>query len=472
MICSLAFQVVLHFAIPLMPHSLNDPAWYYMFKCWLFDGVWINDEIYPSFQSPVLYYCSLGYPLLLYMAELLSRITGASFSFFILTLQLICYLLSARLLWMVCSRWIGHTATYLTILFYLWYLPFFNYAHFLMSETWFILSMLTVIYTFQRALYSEKKLWLALCFLVAGYAFLVRPVAGVMFPLLAAVFFFGRSAHKSKLNIVLCSLFFFLFPLVQSGFNKVVFSTWKLREGFAWNFWNRVVAEDGYDPLQSRATLKIADKLRTPPFNITNSRWWEITSQLSVNGMQPEEIQKYCMEVCVDGVKKNFGLYLRNTLKNGLWVLPTHQQESILIFKTREEYFLALQTYESKQHAPLLKELYGQSFETNAFEAFFLKAYTAWSIAFQPFAEHWFHVLLFCLVLAGMILFILKIKIKGQREYLLLFVFSLTLCMSVAACAFEVMHFRYYMPSLVLSGMLAAYSLKTLSDIIRQKFRK
>ena len=98
-----------------------------------------------------------------------------------------------------------------------------------------IRDRLCSIYLFQLGISKQQLKWIALGFFVSGYTFLVRPVAGVMLPILLLLTLFRPEFKKVKLQVLSASLCFFLFPLIQAGFNKVVYDTWSLREGFSWN---------------------------------------------------------------------------------------------------------------------------------------------------------------------------------------------------------------------------------------------
>ena len=76
--------------------------------------------------------------------------------------------------------------------------------------------------------------------------------------------------------------------------------------------------EDGYDPNRSNATIEMKVTLKNPNFVAQGGYWWDITSQLSNLGMQPKEIQEYCSQICLDGIKDNPISYLKTSLKRGL----------------------------------------------------------------------------------------------------------------------------------------------------------
>jgi hypothetical protein len=445
-----------------MPHYLNDPAWYYMYKAYVFEGIWIHEELYPSFKEPVLYHCSLGYPLLLYISGGISSLFGCSFAAVLLQIQFVVYLLSARFLWLICLPYSGKTITTCMVLVFLWFMPFFNYAHLVMSESWFIGCLLATIYVFIKAIKSEKRSLLILSFLLAGYTFLIRPVGGLLFPVMLTILFSSATGPKKKLLVSGFSLLFFVLPIVQSGFNKVVFSTWTIREGFSWNVWNRIVAEDGFDPNSSLATTQLRKKLNDSSFIASNGHWWDITFQLSAKGIQAKEIQDYCMSICKDGFKAHPFRYAAITLQRGLWELPTVTHETFYIYPEGKQYSDYLRSYSSKHHDPLLKVLNAQNFEGNSFSGFLLKVYSAWNSLFLKLNTRFVYILLYLIVIAASISWLIRFLKTRKVEPLRLLLVFLSLGISTAACAFEILHDRYYLPVIVLNVMIAGIFLTQL----------
>ncbi len=450
LLITLVAQCLVHLAVPLMPHFLNDPAWYYMFKMFLFEGIWIHEDLYPSFTAPVLYYCSLGYPLLLYMAEGISSLFDCSFATVLLQIQFGCYVLSARLIYLLCRPESGRKLSLIIVLLYLWFLPFFNYAHLLMSETWFITCLLASIYCFQRGVLNQKQGWIILAFCITGYTFLVRPVAGVILPIAFVALLIHPYFKQQRIHLTLAASCFLIFPFIQSGFNQIVYHTWALREGFSWNLWNRVVNEDGYDPNRSAATFSMRNQLHEPTFLAQSGHWWDITSQLSQKGLQPAEIQRYCMQVCWDGIKADPVNYLTISLKRGLWTLPTEQQESVCIYSTVQGYSDFLNHYKSPHHQPVLDEIEKQSIGKNAFSKRMLWLYSYWNTGFLKLNSKSIYILFYGL-------FILMIGIEIRRFYTTRYLdpvsvvlMSVPLAMSLAACSLEVIHNRYYLPGILL----------------------
>jgi hypothetical protein len=470
LVVTLVFQCVIHFAIPLMPHPLNDSAWYYMYANYLFGGSWIHEDLYPSFKEPVMYYSSLGYPLLLYIAKIFSFAFSVSFSFVLLQLQFAIYLLSSRLLWLICSSMFGRSLSAMVVLLYLWFLPLFNYAHLVMSESWFIFCVLVTIYYFQCYLKSHERRSLAFSFLLAGYTFLVRPVGAVMLPMMLCILFFQASFKNKRLIITTTALLFFLSPVVQSAFNKIFFSTWTIREGVSWNLWNRVITEQRLDPNTFDATAQLRVKLKDTAFLASDQHWWDISSQLSQRGWQPKEIQDYCRAVCVEGLKKHPGKYVVTTLQRGFWELPLEEQETFHTYARPEEYITCLQGYIFKQHAPLMKELNSQSIGGNAFTRLLLNLYKIWHDVFRVLEMKPGYVLLYLVLIAvsGLLIrdrFVLK-QSNPVMTLIVLFVFTT----SVIACAFEVFHSRYFLPSIVLEFIAVGYLLQRI--LSRRNFTK
>ena len=444
------FQCVLHGGIPLMPHFLNDPAWYYMYKHFLFEGIWIQEELYPSFHEPVLYYCPLGYPLLLYITEIISSIFNCSFAQVLVHLQFLAYLTSARFIWLICRQYSSVTSSNYVVLAYLCYLPFFNYAHLMMSETWFITSLLASIFCFQRGVLNQKLGWIVLAFCLTGYTFLVRPVAGVILPIAYGALMLHPNFKHLRIRLTLAASCFLIFPLIQSGFNQVVFKTWSLREGFSWNLWNRVVNEDGYDPNRSSATYEMRLRLNDTTFIAQRGHWWDITSQLSHKGLQPKEIQRYCMQVCWDGIKADPKKYMGISLTRGLWTLPTEQQESICIFSNAQGYRDFIQAYTSSHHQPLLTKINEQSIGTSSYSSWMIWLYSYWNTAFLKVNSKLLYTLFYGI-------YILLIGVEIRRMYVfrmvdpvLVVLMTVPLAMSMAACSLEVIHNRYYLPGILL----------------------
>jgi hypothetical protein len=471
-IASISIQCFIHFAIPLMPHYLNDPAWYYMYKHYLFEGIWIHEDLYPSFNQPVLYYCPLGYSLLHYIAEICASVFQSSFVIALKHLQFIAYLLSARLIWLIAKPYATHSQRNFLSLAYLWYLPFFNYAHLAMSETWFILFMLCSIYLFQLGIVKRQLKWIALGFLVSGYTFLVRPVAGVLLPIMLLLLLFRPEYKKIKLQVFCAALCFLLFPLIQSGFNKVVFDTWSLREGFSWNLWNRVVSVDGYDPNRSNATEKLKVTLKDPNFVAQGDHWWEITSQLSNLGMQPKEIQEYCLQICLDGIKANPIGYIRTSLERGLWTLPTGMQYTVCIYPDGNGYNDFLNNYESKHHQPLLSKLKKQEIEPNDIAKFGNRIYSYWNTFFIKLNNRFLYIGLYIFLL-----FALFIEIRTFVKYrvfdpIVPVLTSLPIAMSLAACSFEVLHHRYYLPGIALEFIVLCILINKLLQLKANRHSK
>ncbi len=465
LIITLIFQCILHLAIPLMPHYLNDSAWYFMYKTFLFEGVWIHEDLYPKFHSPIMYYCSLGYPLLLYVSEGISSLFGCTFAFVLLQMQFVFYLLSARFIWLICFSLYGRLLSSLIVIAYLWYLPFFNYAHLVMSESWFICCMLATICSFKKALNSNRNSILALSFFIAGYTFLVRPIAGILLPLMFSIFFLNNTYYKKRLLVLATSILFFLFPIVQSGFNKIQFSTWSIREGFSWNLWNRVVAESKFDPNISDATKRLRVRLKDSTFVASNQHWWDITSQLCGYGMQPKEIQNYCMDICLDGIKKQPLKYMSITLERGLWSLPTITHETICIYPDAQKYLAFLKSYSSKHHAPLLKVLNPQIIGGNPISKCMLVIYSAWNLVFELLQFHLVYISLYVFLIISIVLGVIEYYKSKKINPLNVFIITFAIGMSLAACAFEVLHSRYFLPVIVLELIIAGNLLKRLVKI-------
>ena len=471
LIASIIIQCIIHFGIPLMPHFLNDPAWYYMFKHYLFNGIWIHEDLYPSFTQPVLYYCPLGYSLLHYISGVIAWIFQCSFVDVLKHLQFILYLFSGRLLWIIAKPLTTIIQRNILVLAYLWYLPFFNYAHLAMSETWFIACMLSSIYLFQIGIITQKTKWIAWGFILVGYTFLVRPVAGVMLPILLLLLLIHPHFSKKKIHVLIASLCFIVFPIIQSGFNKVVYNTWTLREGFSWNLWNRVVNEDGYNPNLSEATAEMKVTLKDPNFVAKGEHWWDITSQLSYLGMQPKEIQAYCMRICFDGIKANPGTYFETSFKRGLWILPIEIQESMCIYSTPNEYSEFLKNYTSRHHQPLLDELNKQEIGHSTLSKFGIKLYSYWNSFFLKLNNQFIYIALYCSLLILGFIEIRSLFKYRKLDPIILLIILLPIAMSLAACSLEVLHNRYYLPGIVLE-LLACCILINKTDQIRIIFRK
>ena len=453
LIASLIVQCIIHFGIPLMPHILNDPAWYFMFKHYVFKGIWIHEDLYPSFTQPVLYYCPLGYSLLHYISGSIAWIFDCSFAIVLKHLQFIIYLFSGRLLWIIAKPYATNSQRNLLCLMYLWYLPFFNYAHLAMSETWFIACMLSSIYIFQLGITNQKTIWIAFGFITVGYTFLVRPVGGLMLPIVLFLLLIHSHYSKKKIQILFASLCFVVFPLIQSGFNKVVYNTWTLREGFSWNLWNRVVNEDGYNPNLSAATAEMKVTLKDPNFVAKGEHWWDITSQLSNLGMQPKEIQAYCMRICFDGIKANPGTYFETSFKRGLLILPIEIQESICIYSTPNEYTEFLKNYTSRHHQPLLDELNKQEIGNSRISKFGIITYSYWNSFFLKLNNQLLYIAIYVFLLILGFIEIRSFLKHRKLDPVILLIILLPVAMSLAACSLEVLHNRYYLPGIVLEFM-------------------
>jgi 4-amino-4-deoxy-L-arabinose transferase-like glycosyltransferase len=454
LIATVFLQVAVHFGIPLMPHFLNDPAWYFMFKEYLFNGVWIQEELYPSFKEPILYYNSLGYPILIYIAQLISNITSLSIAFIILQLQFACYLVSAVFVYSIINeRGNVHIAGIFTLL-YFWFIPFFNYAHLLMSETMFICCILSVMFTFYRYLTRDKLSYLLLAFFLLGLTFLIRPVAGVMLPLMILGIFIHTKNRKSFWKPMLYSTLFLVFPLMQSGFNKVVFSTYSLREGFAWNLWNRVVSEDGYNPALSNANAAMRLRLNDPDFIPATGHWWDITSQLSNKGLKAKEIQAYCMEVSIDGIKENPSAYIGKSIYRGLWELPTEFHETVCIFPNESDYTLFLNQYNSEHHRPLVKALLEQNIGGNLFNKSAILFYSAWNVFSSYMSSHIPFAILYLTSLLSVLFILFNKGWKNNMSIASIVIIFTMLAMSLAACSFEVLHNRYFLPGIAMEFIL------------------
>ena len=450
LVSTILVQCVLHGGIPLMPHFLNDPAWYYMYKHFLFDGIWIQEGLYPSFHEPILYYCPLGYPFLLYISELISSLFNCSFAQVLVHLQFIAYLTSARFIWLICRPYTSAIASNWAVLAYLCYIPFFNYAHLVMSETWFITCLLASIYCFQRGILNKKIAWIILAFCLTGYTFLVRPVAGVMLPIVFGILLIHPNFKQHRIRLTLAASCFLIFPLIQSGFNQVVYKTWSLREGFSWNLWNRVVNEDGYDPNRSAATSEMRTRLNDATFVAQSGHWWDITSQLSHKGLQPKEIQGYCMQVCWDGIKTDPANYIAISLQRGLWTLPTEKQESICIYNNAQRYLDFIHGYKSSHHQPLLEKINEQFIGKSSYSNRMIWLYSYWNTAFLKLNFKFLYILFYGIYMLLIGLEIRRIYLFRKIDPIKILLMSVPLAMSLAACSLEVIHNRYYLPGILL----------------------
>jgi 4-amino-4-deoxy-L-arabinose transferase-like glycosyltransferase len=322
-----------------------------------------------------------------------------------------------------------------------------------MSETWFIACMLSSIYLFQLGIINLKTKWIVWGFILVGYTFLVRPVAGVMLPIVLLLLLINPHFSKNKKHVFIASLCFIVFPIIQSGFNKVVYNTWTLREGFSWNLWNRVVNEDGYNPNLSEATAEMKVRLKDPNFVAKGEHWWDITSQLSYLGMQPKEIQAYCMRICFDGIKANPGTYFETSFKRGLLILPIEIQESICIYSSPNEYAEFLKNYTSRHHQPFLDDLNKQEIGHSTISKFGIKLYSYWNSFFLKLNNQSLYIALYVsLLILGLIEIRSFFKYRKLDPIILLFIL-LPIAMSLAACSLEVLHNRYYLPGIVLEFM-------------------
>jgi hypothetical protein len=300
---------------------------------------------------------------------------------------------------------------------------------------------------------NQKTKWIAWGFFLVGYTFLVRPVAGVMLPIVLLLLLIHPHYSKKKIQILFASLCFVVFPIIQSGFNKVVYNTWALREGFSWNLWNRVVNEDGYNPNLSAATAEMKVTLKDPNFVAKGEHWWDITSQLSHLGMQPKEIQAYCMRICFDGIKANPKTYFETSFKRGLMILPIEIQESMCIYSTTNEYSEFLKNYTSRHHQPLLDELNKQEIGNTRVSKSGIKLYSYWNSIFLKLNNQFLYIALYVsIILLGLIE--IRTYIKHRKiDPIILSIIVLPLAFSLAACSVEVLHNRYYLPGIVLEFM-------------------
>lgn len=473
LIIALLYQIILHFCIPVLPHYLNDPAWYFMYLHYFTTGEWIQEELYPSFHQPVLYYSSLGYSVAHYITYLFSRILELPSATLLSHLQFILYLTTARMVFLLTRRQAGQQTGLIVSLAFFWFIPFFNYAHLAMSETWFIAGFLFVIFLFDQSIQYKSKYFIAATFTMAGYIFLVRPIAGVLFPILIFLFlFFAQSEFKLK-TILLSSVLFFCFPVTQSVFNKIEFNTWNLREGFGWNLWNRVIFTDNHFPEHSTATIALAKKLNLPDFVPSKGHWWEVTSQLSNLGLQPHEIQDFYLKVDLEGINEYSLQYTLNTLKFGILELPFDPQDAEGVFPEIENYKSYIINYRSKHHMPLVIELEKQNFNFSAFRNAMLSSYNSWNNIYSLISKKLLYYFLNTSLWIGLILQCVK-KYKGQfinPTFLLMLV--LPFAISIGSCAFEVLHDRYFLPGILLelmaTGILISSGVKFLikSKIVR-----
>ncbi len=463
---TITYQIFLHFCIPVLPHYLNDPAWYYMYCHYFITGQWIHEELYPSFREPVLYYSSMGYPVAHYLTYGFGKLFNILSITLLSHLQFILYLVSARMVFIITKKQSEQIAASIIALIYLWFIPFFNYAHLAMSETWFIAGFLFVIFLFDKSIQSRSKIYIAFTFLSAGYIFLVRPVGGVMLPILIVLYLFIASPKFKLKTILLCSLLFFCFPVCQSFLNKSAFNTWNLREGFGWNLWNRIVYTDGHSSDKLQATTELRKKINKPDFIPSNGPWWEVTSQLSHLGLQPHEIQDYCLKVDMELIKKHSVDYSINTLNMGLLKLPVDLQETEAIFSDIHDYKNYIIKYRSKHHTPLVNELEKQNFNSSPFRSAMLSSYHNWNHLYNLISKKAAYVLLNVLLWIGLIIQIMKCLKQQPISPTLLFFVLLPFAISIGSCAFEVLHDRYYLPGILLeiivSGILISNGIQFL----------
>ena len=374
-------------------------------------------------------------------------------------MQFSCYLASGTFIYLIIKEQGNIRIAGIIALIYFWFIPFFNYAHLLMSETMFICSLLSVIHTFNKYLIKNSLKNLILAFVLLGLTFLIRPVAGVLFPLML---FAIVIKHRNRLlywKPILCGLLFLAFPLAQLGFNKVVYSTYTLREGFAWNLWNRVVSEDGYKPELSDANKAMRLRLNDPSFVPETGHWWDITSQLSHRGLNAKEIQSYCMEVCIDGIQERPLAYIRKSVLRGFWELPTEFQETVCIYPTENEYKTFLLEYNSEHHKPLVNALLEQNFEGNWFTKFAIAIYSMWNDLSFFMSSRAPFIMLYIASLLSFGYILIKKKLRNTITLLSSLIVLTMLAMSLAACSFEVLHNRYYLPGIVMELIIIGQAL-------------
>jgi hypothetical protein len=341
-----------------------------------------------------------------------------------------------------------------------------------MSETWFVFCLVSLFYFCSRALEAYDRMFLCFSFLMASYLFLVRPVGGILMIVMLGILFWHSVYRSGRLHVVAASLLFFVFPLFQSAFNKIEYSTWAMREGLGWNLWNRVVFEDGYNPEKSAATLRLRQQLGDSLFHVVPGHWWNIASDLSYRGMQPGPILAYCLEVDIDGILQNPLPYLGTTFKRGLWVLPTEPQETICIFKTAGEYSQFLRDYHSEHHAPLNAVLDAQKIGGNSFAQSGLSAYYSWHFYFHEIFGRLFYTILYLFIPFALVLWLVQYKRSGSPPAIIIMLIASVLTMSLASCAFEVLHARYFIPCMLAEFIIAAWSIKTLMHEIKYSLKR
>jgi hypothetical protein len=147
-----------------------------------------------------------------------------------------------------------------------------------------------------------------------------------------------------------------------------------------------------------------------------------------------------------------------------LWDLPVEQQETFHTYPLAEQYTARLREYVYKQHAPLMKELNSQTVGQNAFTRSLLKIYNAWESTFRTLELRLDYTLLYLLLIATGILLVRDHLVLKRAEPVLALIILFVFSTSIASCAFEVFHSRYYLPAIAFEFITAGYIVKRILE--------
>ncbi|MDF2437646.1 MAG: hypothetical protein K0Q95_2022 [Bacteroidota bacterium] len=336
---------------------MNDSAWYYMNVHFFNTGNYIHESAYPSFHQASQYYPFFGYSFFLYLCERISSLLNLDWSTPVKLIQFILYLLSAFMaggITFLLTR--KQKLSYLIVVVYLLYYPYFNTCNFVMSETYACFFSVLIVFLFLKTQANYNK-WISfILFLSCGYSILVKPVfLFIVIPVM--VLYALQSIRFKEYSRLLALSAVLLFPFLQSGYSKVHHNNYSLQTGLGWHLWDRVIQSDKLIPHDSEKLEELKKVYRSHGREPNFGFWWDITRDLSEFSYEEKKIQDICKNIALDGIREYPREYIINTFSNSAKTFLEHPANN-QVYPTTHDYKLMLANFSNEpQHIPLTDHL-------------------------------------------------------------------------------------------------------------------
>ncbi len=469
----IVFQTIQTIYLPLV-HMLNDSAWYYMTVHFFETGSYIHENSYPSFDTPSLYYPSLGYSALLYIAEKISQYTSLDWAIQIKWFQFLLYIISVLLVknivQLITKR---NKPAFVAGILFLSFYPFFQYTSAVMSETYAVFLIIAFIWLFVKNQQRQNLRLTIVMFTLGGYIILVKPVfLAVTF--MTAVFYIINIIRSKNRIMLIFILLVFIFPSIQIMINGRCYNNPVIQTGTGLHLWNRVIYKDKLVPYSSQSYLQLKDIYLKHNKDVNLGYWWNISNDLSCFGYKEMEIDKICKDVSVDGIKE-FPMTFTLLSFNHFYCSFCMNSENMIYFNDIGEYYKSIDSFsKERHHKPLTDKLMEQTcyMDIPGINSI-LRVNSFITEQFYDISFLYHNAIIFILYcIAGMFYIYKLIRNKFrkyQSEFLLWFTaFSIIFCSNIV----EYVQARQMLPSVVFVLMILIIGFYDMIFEIKKSFKK